>query len=111
MSYGADLKRYCIVGLDPLFDKCSIIYLMRIRNGCRFHALTGEQGAPAGACRSWLPASTRFAVTNKVRKLEMREAPAPLETPTDLSADASAEISAALNALLADTFALYVKTK
>jgi starvation-inducible DNA-binding protein len=36
---------------------------------------------------------------------------APLDTPTDLSANAVPEISSALNALLADTFALYLKTK
>jgi starvation-inducible DNA-binding protein len=47
----------------------------------------------------------------KVRKLEPRSAPERLDTPTDLSEDAVREISAALNALLADTFALYVKTK
>ena len=36
---------------------------------------------------------------------------APLSTPTDLSAEATRDISGALNALLADVFALYVKTK
>ena len=36
---------------------------------------------------------------------------APLGTPTDLSADAVRDVSAALNALLADMFALYLKTK
>ncbi len=36
---------------------------------------------------------------------------AALTTPTDLSANATRDISAALNALLADTFALYLKTK
>ena len=34
-----------------------------------------------------------------------------LATPTDLSSDAVRDISGALNALLADMFALYVKTK
>jgi starvation-inducible DNA-binding protein len=34
-----------------------------------------------------------------------------LATPTDLGADAVRDISAALNALLADMFALYLKTK
>jgi len=34
-----------------------------------------------------------------------------LNTPTDLSSDAVAEISAALNAILADVFSLYLKTK
>src|SRR5713226_7467921 len=36
---------------------------------------------------------------------------APLATPTALSADAVRDISAALTALLADVFALYMKTK
>ena len=35
----------------------------------------------------------------------------PLQTPTDLGAEASKDISAALNLLLADFFALYLKTK
>src|SRR5664279_6342234 len=36
---------------------------------------------------------------------------APLKTPTGLGSDATRDISGALNALLADMFALYVKTK
>src|ERR1700761_5028616 len=36
---------------------------------------------------------------------------APLATPTGLTGDATADLSAALNALLADIFALYLKTK
>jgi starvation-inducible DNA-binding protein len=36
---------------------------------------------------------------------------APLGTPTDLGSDAVRDLSAALNALLADMFALYLKTK
>jgi starvation-inducible DNA-binding protein len=36
---------------------------------------------------------------------------APLDTPTDLGSDATKDISGALNALLADMFALYMKTK
>ena len=50
-------------------------------------------------------------MTSKVRKLEPRKPAAPLHTPTDLSEEAVEAISGALNALLADTFALYVKTK
>jgi starvation-inducible DNA-binding protein len=46
----------------------------------------------------------------KVRTLE-RQPAARLDTPTDLSGAAVREISAALNALLADAFALYLKTK
>jgi starvation-inducible DNA-binding protein len=36
---------------------------------------------------------------------------APLTTPTDLGANARRDITGALNALLADMFALYIKTK
>ncbi|MFZ0259881.1 MAG: DNA starvation/stationary phase protection protein, partial [Pseudolabrys sp.] len=36
---------------------------------------------------------------------------ARLTTPTDLGANAQKDITGALNALLADTFALYLKTK
>src|ERR1700690_3868638 len=36
---------------------------------------------------------------------------APLETPTDLKASATKDITAAMNAILADVFALYLKTK
>jgi starvation-inducible DNA-binding protein len=50
-------------------------------------------------------------MTTKVRKLEPREAAARLNTPTDLSDEAIQDVSEALNGLLADTFALYVKTK
>ena len=50
-------------------------------------------------------------MTNKVKRLEPREAAARLNTPTDLSDQAIKDLSVALNGLLADTFALYVKTK
>ena len=36
---------------------------------------------------------------------------APLITPTDLGAEASADIAGSMNAILADVFALYLKTK
>jgi starvation-inducible DNA-binding protein len=49
-------------------------------------------------------------VTSKVRRLDA-QAPDRLNTPTDLSDEAIQEITKALNGLLADTFALYVKTK
>jgi starvation-inducible DNA-binding protein len=41
----------------------------------------------------------------------LRRRDAPLETRTDLKSTATRDISAAMNAILADTFALYVKTK
>lgn len=47
---------------------------------------------------------------NTTRPIAPRTAPR-LITPTDLGADATKDIAAALNALLADIFALYLKTK
>ena len=45
-----------------------------------------------------------------VRDLKERRR-APLSTPTDLAAEATRDITGALNAMLADVFALYLKTK
>src|SRR6266545_6695527 len=47
--------------------------------------------------------------TNVKEAKELRKA--PLGTPTDLKSNAVREISGALNTLLADMFALYLKTK
>lgn len=50
--------------------------------------------------------------SNKVTKLKPRQKPAPaLDTPTDLPAEAVKAVSAALNGILADSYALYLKTK
>ena len=59
------------------------------------------------------PTSIRkVTAVNKVRALDTRrKTAAALDTPTDLSADAVSKISAKLNAILATTFALYLKTK
>jgi starvation-inducible DNA-binding protein len=52
------------------------------------------------------------AVNNKIRALDTRRKVSPaLDTPTDLSDGAVRELSAKLNEILADAFALYLKTK
>lgn len=48
---------------------------------------------------------------NKVSKLKTTPAPRALDTPTDLAPEGVKAVSEALNALLADTLALYMKTK
>jgi starvation-inducible DNA-binding protein len=48
-------------------------------------------------------------MSNKIDLATRRKA--PLNTPSDIAPDAVKNISGALNALLADTFALYLKTK
>lgn len=48
--------------------------------------------------------------SKKAKELKQRR-DAPLETRTDLTRSATKDISAAMNAILADVFALYVKTK
>ncbi len=53
-------------------------------------------------------------MTKRTAKAEREGGPrrqASLATPTDLNAAATRDISAAMNAILADTFALYIKTK
>jgi starvation-inducible DNA-binding protein len=50
------------------------------------------------------------SVAKKTQDLKLRQK-APLTTPTDLKAAATKDIAAAMNAILADVFALYLKTK
>jgi len=50
--------------------------------------------------------------SNSTNKSELeRRRDAPLATPTDLTRSASKDISGAMNAILADVFSLYLKTK
>jgi starvation-inducible DNA-binding protein len=56
---------------------------------------------------------TRYTLRNgstKTAELRQRRG-APLKTPTDLTRSATKDISGAMNAILADVFALYLKTK
>src|SRR5256885_10796206 len=54
----------------------------------------------------------RTLVKSNPRKAELlHRRDAPLETRTDLTREATRDISGAMNAILADVFALYVKTK
>jgi starvation-inducible DNA-binding protein len=50
-------------------------------------------------------------VTSERREELRGRRDAPLITPTDLGADASRNIAGAMNAILADVFSLYIKTK
>jgi starvation-inducible DNA-binding protein len=52
----------------------------------------------------------KTATTGKTKELTERQR-TPLATPTDLSAAATRDITGAMNAILADVFALYLKTK
>ena len=50
--------------------------------------------------------------TNSTKTEQLRQRrEAPLTTPTDLTRSATKDISGAMNAILADVFALYLKTK
>jgi starvation-inducible DNA-binding protein len=64
------------------------------------------------AARLALITAEKGDAVNKIRALDTRRKAAPaLDTPTDLSAEAVSEISQKLNVVLADVFALYLKTK
>jgi starvation-inducible DNA-binding protein len=65
------------------------------------------EGLPANVHRRSIPAPNRKAsIVSKVSKISP-----DLDTPSDLPQGAADKISAALNVLLADAFALYLKTK
>jgi starvation-inducible DNA-binding protein len=57
--------------------------------------------------------NTKMSVVAKAnRKQELKDIQRmPLSTPTDLSPEATRDVTGAMNALLADVFALYLKTK
>ena len=52
----------------------------------------------------------KTATVGKTQELKQRER-TPLATPTDLTPAATRDIAGAMNAILADVFALYLKTK
>jgi starvation-inducible DNA-binding protein len=56
------------------------------------------------------PTSIKKLSPKKVLELQSQRR-APLATPTDLSPQATEDLAGALNAILADVFALYLKTK
>jgi starvation-inducible DNA-binding protein len=59
-----------------------------------------------------LPCSNRHSIEEKtMTQSTSKQVKAPLHTPSGLSQEAVANVSGALNPLLADTFALYLKTK
>jgi starvation-inducible DNA-binding protein len=60
--------------------------------------------------RNNLPKETKAMRKNDATQLKRQETDS-FDTPTDLSHDAVAEISSGLRQLLADVFALYIKTK
>lgn len=57
-----------------------------------------------------MPSMRRIFVVTKAKTASGKVA-ADLDTPTDLPQDGVEKISAAMNTILADTFALYLKTK
>ena len=71
---------------------------------------SGACARASAADRSYIPTPHKVTAVSKVRALDPR-GKAALDTPTDLSTDAVSEISEQLNAILATTFALYLKTK
>ena len=59
-----------------------------------------------------MSSSVNTARRDRERERQLKERQrAPLGTPTDLTAEATRDVTGALNAILADVFALYVKTK
>src|SRR5262245_24961782 len=78
--------------------------VMSGRNPVAVRPLTPRRRRLRGA----LPIAIRGAAVSKV---EPRKPATKLDTPTDLSPEAVKAVSKALNGILADAFALYLKTK
>lgn len=55
--------------------------------------------------------ANKSSLATKTKKKLTEARTAPLRTPSDLDSKAARDISAAMNGILADVFALYVKTK
>src|ERR1700732_3983355 len=90
----------------------------RRKDGVEPKMLRRRSMASRPGCGVWaagpscLQSPTQDDAVSKVRALDTHHKTAPsLDTPTDLSEEAVREISAKLNAILADAFALYLKTK
>src|SRR5262249_23496766 len=63
-------------------------------------------------CTNYFEKETKVKKTSITPMQEMKERqPSPLTPPADLTAEATRDISGALNAILADVFAMYLKTK
>jgi starvation-inducible DNA-binding protein len=78
----------------------------------RQRSMTSRPGIKFGRRASCSCLQLRVTAVSKVRALDTHRKTAPaLDTPTDLSDEAVRELSTKLNAILADTFALYLKTK
>src|SRR6516164_2911526 len=78
---------------------------IRIARGSPRHDVLNDSAAPGAGHRL-----NKEITMSKARDAAARRV-APLDTPADLRANAVPEISGALNILLADMFALYLKTK
>ena len=59
---------------------------------------------------SHTPSLSKLTKEEHVRELKERQR-APLSAPTDLTPEATRDVSGAMNAICADVFALYLKTK
>jgi starvation-inducible DNA-binding protein len=65
-----------------------------------------------GNCQPFLRGDLTMTRATSVNENDLKQREeAPLATPTDLTAKATRDVTGAMNALLADVFALYLKTK
>jgi starvation-inducible DNA-binding protein len=83
-----------------------------VRRAQQDREIRNRKGAFEGASRTSTGTNEIMNKTNSRKTSDLlHRRDAPLETRTDLTAAATKDITAAMNAILADVFALYVKTK
>src|ERR1700761_1179443 len=95
---------------NPGYGCAGACRLCRASDVERPRGLVVVRCGPRSPGRQILFSSPRCPVS-KVTKLKTRRPAPELDTPTDLDQAAVAAVSEALNGLLADAFALYLKTK
>jgi starvation-inducible DNA-binding protein len=72
----------------------------------RIHAALNEHCLSSRFCTEWLDKELIYGYDNKIHSTQT-----PLATPTDLRSEEVGAIAEAVNPVIADAFALYVKTK
>jgi starvation-inducible DNA-binding protein len=99
-------------GEEPLYPERGMqFYLVLDSGNSGERAMLPSNHVLSSRMKTSVHDGRNLAKSNPKRAELLRRRDAPLETRTDLTSEATRDISATMNAILADVFALYVKTK
>ena len=109
MLFYANARAATKAALTP--EKGTKYYLVRGSANSRERAMSLSNGVLSSRMKTNSHDGRNLTKSNPGRAELLRTREAALETPTDLMREATKDISGAMNAILADVFALYLKTK